>query len=75
MGGYWIKALGEWTPEGPAYSCPDIDIAIEAIENVREINEDLRKALKEAIEIIECLDELVLNLRAELKEKEEGINA
>jgi len=72
---YWIKSLLEWAPDEPYNSCPDIDSAIEHIEQVREINEDLRKALKEAIEIIECLDELVLNLRAELKEKEEGINA
>ena len=67
---YWIKSLSEWTPDEPYNSCPDIDSAIEHIEHVREINEDLRKALKEAIEIIERLDDLVLSLYEELNKKD-----
>jgi len=72
VGGYWIKALGEWTPDEPQHSCPEIDHAIADLERIRDVNEDLRKALGEAIEIIRYLDDMVTNLQAELKQKEEG---
>jgi len=70
MGRYWIKSLHEWAPEGPAYSCPDIDIAIEAMESVREINEELRADLKVALETIEYLDSMVCELEAKLEAQE-----
>lgn len=72
MGGYWIKALEEWAPDEPQHSCPEIDHAIADLERIRDVNEDLRKALGEAIEIIQHLDYMVTNLKAELEEKEEG---
>jgi hypothetical protein len=67
---YWIKSLSEWAPDEPYNSCPEIDKAIEHMEQVREINEELRKALKEAIEIIQRLDDLVLSLYEELNKKD-----
>lgn len=68
---YWIKSLSEWAPEVPAYSCSHIDDAIKSMETVRHINDELRKALDEAINIIRYLDWRVVELEAELSLRKE----
>ncbi len=66
MNKYWIQSLSKWAPEAPGYSCKDIDNAIESMENVRNINKELREALEEAINIIHYLDWRVTELEAKL---------
>lgn len=61
----WIKSLNERIPEGPVFSCPEIDNAIQSLKNIREINDDLRSSLETAAELIETLDDMVIELRAE----------
>lgn len=68
---YWIKSLSEWAPEVPAYPCSHIDDAIKSMETVRQINDELRKALDEAINIIRYLDWRVVELEAELSLRKE----
>jgi chromosome segregation ATPase len=75
MVGYRIKALNEWAPEGPAYSCPDIDDAIESMENVRKANEELRSSLGNATEVIQTLDQMVLDLQADLDARQSDLQA
>jgi len=65
MAGYKIKSLNEWAPDGPVYSCPYIDDAIGCMEKVRDINDDLRSSLEQAINLIETLDDMIIELQAE----------
>ncbi len=66
MNRYWIKSLGEWAPGEPIYSCADIDNAIKSMEAVRQINQELRDTLDEAINIIRYLDYRIIELEAKL---------
>lgn len=66
MHGYRIKSLNQWTPNSPAFSCPDIDAAIRSMENVRDINDDLRSSFNDAVDIIETLDDMVIELQEDL---------
>lgn len=70
MRSYWIKSLNEWAPNEPEFSCPDIDTAIDAIERVRKVNEELRAALDASLETIKYLDSMVCELEAELNKRE-----
>ena len=51
----------------------NIDDAIKSMENVRKINEELRSALEEALEIIRYLDEHIINLEKEINKYEDMV--
>lgn len=66
MNRYWIKSLSEWAPGEPIHSCADIDNAIKSMEVVRQINQELRDTLDEAINIIRYLDYRIIELEAKI---------
>jgi chromosome segregation ATPase len=75
MAGYWIRSLNQWAPDEPALSCPDIDDAIQSMESVRVINDELRSDLHDATNLIETLDGINLELQAALDARQSDLQA
>lgn len=75
MTGYRIRCLNEWAPDDPPLSCPDIDDAIRSMENVRSINDGLRSEFNRAIDYIETLDRMVMELQADLDARQADLQA